>query len=120
MQKPKIFGARTRALFAVVAAVSLGLAMTANSAFADDVIVARATLVAAPAKASPVVVDGLTWTCVDTECTGVTSRGAAEQARFMRFDRGCKAAAAALGPLSSYTHRGRAAPSTLIVKCNAG
>lgn len=121
MQKPMIFGVRTRALFAVAAA-ALTLSATAPAFAADDgtIVVARATLSSPPAKASSVVVDNLTWTCDGADCTGVTTRALAETSHWLRFDRGCKAVAAALGPLTAYSHRGRAATASAVAKCNAG
>lgn len=123
MQKPKIFGVRPRALFAVAAAAALSISMIAAPATAADesnTVVARATLASAPAKTSSVVIDNLTWTCDGASCTGVTTRALAESSHWLRFDRGCKAVAAALGPLSAYSHRGRAATASALAKCNAG
>lgn len=74
----------------------------------------EATLAKAVAAPSEMTVDGVTWKCEGTKCTGKADRRSTLDSQIKE----CRKVAAALGELAAYTSRGREMTKGSVETCN--
>lgn len=74
----------------------------------------RATLVNAVATPSELVVEGVTWRCEGDQCVGTSKN----RSSLNSFIKDCRKVAEAVGPLVSFSGRGRTASKGEIATCN--
>jgi hypothetical protein len=95
--------------FAICMLVLSGSAFAASQGYTGTAVLAAA--VAAPVE---VVVEGVTWRCEGDQCTGRAER----RSSLNGFIKDCRKVAEAVGPLVSYTGKGRTATKGEISTCN--
>jgi len=74
----------------------------------------QATLASPVSATSTTVVEGIEWTCQAATCAGVSDKKAGLDSQMKE----CRKVAAAIGPLSAYSSRGRAMSAVNLSVCN--
>ncbi|UTP38677.1 hypothetical protein M9M90_15810 [Phenylobacterium sp. LH3H17] len=87
--------------------------LAASPAFAAG-FRAEARLVSPVSSAATTVVEGVEWTCAGDACVGVADKRVGLDSLMKE----CRKVAAAVGPLASYTSRGRILSAGNISVCN--
>ncbi len=90
------------------------LVASAGSMAAAPPFSGEATLAKAVAAPSEVTIDGVTWKCEGTKCTGKAERRSTLDSQVKE----CRKVAEALGELTGYTSRGREMTKGSIETCN--
>jgi len=86
----------------------------AGAAWGESAFSGQATLVNAVATPSELVVEGVTWRCETDKCVGRAER----RSTLNSFIKDCRKVSEAVGPLVSFTGRGRTTTKGEISTCN--